>query len=391
MTDVQEQFSPSADDQPQIETLEDRKQRSREMIPVMPGRGLNPENYAAYVTVAQGMCKQDNILLKTELRSNVAVVIGLLDIASRARISPYLLAMKVYVQKGVLCFESQAFHALARPFLDGGLKGEYLGEGMERSLIIRGRLKGDPYEYTHTSPKLKDLHPGYVTKEVNGENVKYIKGSPLWDRKPDVQLWYDTTRDWVRLHCPEAVLGVYTTDEVESEDFVDRTPRPTLGERLASSQRPELREGFRPMEVETSLDQAERDDRVAEGMARAPIVPKVKFKVETPPKIRKVRSRPGKAAGAAKPKARPKARPKRKPRPAPAELPLAPTAGMVLATTRYVDQTEAWIRELTNPDEGEARWEEEYDNRNAVELDSDERDRLRAMLDQRCAQLRGLT
>jgi hypothetical protein len=402
MTDVQEPQSQLADDEPQIETLEDRKQRSREMIPVLPGRGLSPDNYAAYVTVAQGMCKPDNILLKTELRSNVAVVIGLLDIAARAKLSPYLLSMKCYVQKGVLCFESQAFHALARPFLDGGLKGEYLGEGQERELIIRGRLRGDPYEYEHKSPKLKDLHPGHSVKEVNGERLQFVKGSPLWDRKPDVQLWYDTTRDWVRLHCPEAVLGLYTTDEVEAEDFRDVTPRPTLGERLAASPRPELREGFRPMEVGTSLDQAEGDDRVAEAMADTPIQPKgeggpaarlhmgVNFPAEHPPKLKRVRKRPGKPTKAAKPKAGPKPRPKRKPRqqPAPPAQEAPPDEGVDPADA-YVAQAEAWIAAATNPDEAEARWDAEYDARNAAEVAIDDRNRLRAVLDERCAQLRG--
>src|SRR3954465_8025103 len=86
MTDVQEQTS-DFDEAMEVETIEDRKQRSREMISVMPGRGLSPENYASYVTVAQGMCKPTNIWLKPELRENVAVVIGLLDLAVRSRLS----------------------------------------------------------------------------------------------------------------------------------------------------------------------------------------------------------------------------------------------------------------------------------------------------------------
>jgi hypothetical protein len=387
MTDVQGQTS-EFDEAMEVETIEDRKQRSRELISVMPGRGLSPENYASYVTVAQGMCKPTNIWLKQELRDNVAVVIGLLDLAVRSRLSVYLLSMKCYVQKGVLCFESQAFHALARPFLDGGLKGEYTGEGPERSLIIRGRLRGDPYEYTHQSPKLKDVHPGYVEKEVNGALVKYIKGSPLWDRKPDVQLWYDTTRDWIRLHCPESVLGVYTTDEVEAEDFRDMTPRPSLGERLAASPRPELREGFRPTEVETSLEDAVEDMRVEKAMADAPIAPRVDFEADDPPKPRKVKARKAaeKPAKAPKPKGKGKKPPAVKTRPQAA--PPAQEGSEADPEAAYIAQAEAWIKEVANPDEAEARWDAEYDARNAAEVAIDERNRLRTLVEERCKQLR---
>jgi hypothetical protein len=389
MTDVQEQTSTYADD---IDTIEDRKQRSREMIPVLPGVGLNPGNYAAYVTVAQGMCKPDNILLKEGLRNNIAVVIGLLDIAARAKLSPYLLAMKVYVQKGVLCMESQAFHALARPFLDGGLKGEYVGEGDDRVLIVRGRIKGDPYEYEHRSPPLGKLHPGHIVKEVNGERVQFCKGSPLWDRKPDVQLWYDTTRDWVRLHCPEAVLGVYTTEEVEDPEFRDVTPRPTLGERLATSPRPELREGFRPQGVESSLQEAAVAEHVERELAAAPIEPPAEepAPVERPKRKRKPRTRAGKAAGAsAKPKGGRQA-PATKTRPKPAPPPgKGKDAQPSPEAVAYVAQADAWITAATDPDAASERWDSEYDLRNAAMVSISDRNRLRAMLEEKCEQLRG--
>ena len=381
MTDVQEQTSGSVE----VETLEDRKQRSREMISVSSGRGLSPDTYAEYITLAQGICKPDNILLKEELRGNLPVVIGLLDIAQRARLSVYMLAMKVYVQKGVLCLESQAFHALARPFLQGGLKGEYIGEGPERQLIVRGMLKGDPYEYVHTSPKLKDLHPGHTTKHVNGEAVQFVKGSPLWDRKPDVQLWYDTTRDWIRLHCPEAVLGVYTQEEVDSEDFKDVTPRPTLGERLAVSPRPELREGFRPLEVETTLEDAVRDMHVEKTMAAAPIAPKVNFEADDPPKPKRVRKPP-----AGKVKAPPKGKKPtaRKTRQRPAQAGQEGSEQGPDPEAAYIAQAEAWIAAATDPDKAAQRWDDEYDDRNAAEVSIDERNRLRVLMEERCKLLR---
>lgn len=400
MTDVQEQASQFvADEDPQqqdngpvVETLDERRQRSREAVLVLPGQGLSPANMGEYVTMAQGVCKPDNIFLKPELRANIPVVIGLIDLAQRSRLSFYLLAMKAYVQKGVLCFESQAFNALARDHLDGGLKPEWQGEDLERYVIVRGKLKGDSYEYVHRSPVLGKLHPGYSYKEINGERLQFVKGSQLWDRKPDVQLFYDTSRDWIRMFCAHAVLGAYTLEEVMDENFVDVTPRPTLAERLAFNQRPEQREGFRPHVVSKSLDEAGADQRTEEGIARTPIHAEFTEEEVRPPRRVDTRrrkpmaKRPGKPAGAVKGRAKPKPQAKAKPHPRPA--PPRQEAFLPLEAEAYVTDAMAWIAAAADPDQAERRWESEYDERNTIELSEEDRNRLRQMLDERCAQLR---
>ena len=38
-----------------------------------------------------------------------------------------------------------------------------------------------------------------------------------WQRDPDSMLIYRGTRQWARIYAPEAMLGVYTNDEVEHE------------------------------------------------------------------------------------------------------------------------------------------------------------------------------
>ena len=95
-------------------------------------------------------------------------------------------------------FREPAFHALAEKSgaAEGKLRGvSYDGEGDERTCTVTGYLAGGTSRIP-TSPALKDLHPRPHT-EKNGR--KFVKGSPLWDRKPDVQMFYDTCRDWVRM------------------------------------------------------------------------------------------------------------------------------------------------------------------------------------------------
>src|SRR5262245_22099235 len=115
MTDVQEQALESENNGNggYVETLEERRRRDRASVPAVPGKGLTPANFADYITMAQGICKPDNISLKPELRNNIAVVIGLLEIAERADMSITMLNQHTYVIKGVLCFDALVFHALA--------------------------------------------------------------------------------------------------------------------------------------------------------------------------------------------------------------------------------------------------------------------------------------
>ena len=84
----------------------------------------------------------------------------------------------------------------------------------------------------------------------------FVRGSQLWNCKPDVQLFYDTSRDWVRMYCPRAVLGIYSPEELEEygpDRARDVTP---LSERLAAPDRPQTGEGFR------------RGEHLAEELAR---------------------------------------------------------------------------------------------------------------------------
>jgi hypothetical protein len=409
--EVAEATPPAAED-----TIDDRKARAREMVPVTPGQGITPENYQGFVTVANGMAKA-YLMLPPHLHDNVAVCIGIMDIAARAGLSAYLLGMQTYVQGGRLCFMSMAFHALAKPFLNGGLKGEYVGDGEELKLIIRGRLRGDPFIYEHESPPLKQVRP------VRNESG-VVKGSPLWDRKPRQQLWYDTTRDWVRRYCPQAVLGVRGDDEPDEPEMKDVTP--PLRERLAATDRPATGEGFRdgahvagalaeasevavhrleaaprgeddwhtriePAQVKARPSPAPRRPRPARpeparapGRSPAPKDPPARKTAQRPPqarekaKLRKPTPPTAKQVKAAADRA--EARAKTAP-PAGPPAPPSPAAA-------YIAKTSAWIEQTSDPAHAQERWLMEHDDRDVARVPIVDRHRLKARLDEVCEELK---
>lgn len=239
--------------------------QSRELVTVGP-QGVQITSLQQQIDYAQSMAKAEAALPK-HLQGKVGDCLAVIDISMRAGLSPYMVANKTYVQNDRLCFESQLFHAFAQAsgLLHGDLDVRYEGEGGERVCIIIGRLRADPTHLReHKSPPLKELHPGWVVKrqheqggsakrtltylqglelKANGELKEgeelFCKGSPLWGRKPDVQMFYDTSRDWVRIYCPRATLGIYTVDELEEygPDFArDVTPATSgLADRLKES------------------------------------------------------------------------------------------------------------------------------------------------------------
>lgn len=89
-------------------------------------------------------------------------------------------------------------------------------------------LDADPDQFT-----LGKLHPGHNDKGK-------VKGSPLWDKKPDLQLFYNMSRDWARMYCPDIIAGMYGRDEMEDAGFTvasdaakDVSPR--LAQRLSGN------------------------------------------------------------------------------------------------------------------------------------------------------------
>jgi hypothetical protein len=143
---------------------------------------------------------------------------------------------KSYVPRGGdrIGFESQLLHAVIEKNapLKNRLRYEILGEGQERRCKVYGTFKGEEKPHEYVSETLAKMHPGHVTKD----NVKYVKGSPLWDSNPEVQMFYSASRQWARLFAPDVLLGAYTPEEMEAaQPMMDVTPVVKFAERLAEA------------------------------------------------------------------------------------------------------------------------------------------------------------
>lgn len=122
--------------------------------------------------------------------------------AMRWRMDPYVVGGKTHVVNGNLGYEAQLVVAVLKN--SGAVKGrphyEYRGDG--NTLECRAGFV----------PAGEDAIVWTEWLSISGITTK---NSPLWKVNPKQQFGYLQARNWARLYAPDALLGVYTEDELQ--------------------------------------------------------------------------------------------------------------------------------------------------------------------------------
>lgn len=122
--------------------------------------------------------------------------------AMRWRMDPYVVAGKTHLVNGNLGYEAQLVVAVLKN--SGAVKGrphyEYRGDG--NALECRAGFV----------PAGEDAIVWTEWLSIAGITTK---NSPLWKVNPKQQFGYLQARNWARLYAPDALLGVYTDDELQ--------------------------------------------------------------------------------------------------------------------------------------------------------------------------------
>lgn len=121
--------------------------------------------------------------------------------AMRWQMDPFVVSSKTHVVNGNLGYEAQLVIAV---------------------LKNSGAVKGRPhYEYRGDGPAL-ECRAGFIpagesdvvwTEWLSISKIT-VKNSPLWKTNEKQQFGYLQARNWARLYAPDALLGIYTTDEL---------------------------------------------------------------------------------------------------------------------------------------------------------------------------------
>jgi hypothetical protein len=255
--------------------------------------GIRFQTYTEVMEFAKTMAVSD-CAVPPHLRGNVGTCLAVCTKALRFGFDPYALAEHSFVMKKdmdvtvetpqggrvtrkepvtTLAYDSYVIRAVieAHAPIKGRLRYAYSGDGMERRCLVSAELRATGDVISHESPTL-----GERIKAIGRSDKGYIKGSPLWESKPDQQLGYDTARDFCRRHFPEVLMGWYDKDELEetvrAETATDITPRgekPDIATRLLKGSKKKDKDapGFQAGQVEKTIRETGSGDQAAPQVA----------------------------------------------------------------------------------------------------------------------------
>jgi hypothetical protein len=232
MTDTSQGRTAEEREQRRVSLIEESLDADRiKLIEVNEGSigALLPTNALQAMDFAK-MMAVSGTMVPGYLRGNAGGCLGIVLKACRLRMDPFEVANWSYeVEQTVrggkvrtVSYMSGFYNAviLTRAPTKDRPHFEIIGEGDERRCKVWATLRGEAKPREFISDTLAKLRPR--TNEQGD-----VRGSPLWTKKPEVQLIYNAIRDFARIYFPDVVAGISTPDELEdlaADEPVDVTP-----------------------------------------------------------------------------------------------------------------------------------------------------------------------
>lgn len=166
-----------------------------------PREVLEEDNLTKMLKVAE-MLASSRVSVPDHLRGNVGDCLAIVTQAMLWNMNPFAVAQKTHLVNGRLGYEAQLVNAVlqASGLVRGLPRYEYRGDGEGLECRVAFIPRGE------TEPLWGEWLP---MRAVTTRN------SPLWKTNQRQQLGYLQIKNWARAFAPGAILGVYTTDELE--------------------------------------------------------------------------------------------------------------------------------------------------------------------------------
>lgn len=177
---------------------------------------LNTELLAQAMIMAEQMATA-RVTVPKHLQGNVGDCYAITLQALQWRMNPFVVAQKTHLVNGTLGYEAQLVNAVvsASGAIRGNFHYEYEGEGNALACRVGAVLRGNDAITWGEWLKSSDVT---------------TKNSPLWKTNPRQQLGYLQVKNWARLYAPGAILGVYTSDELQDSPQQIKDVTPERGE-----------------------------------------------------------------------------------------------------------------------------------------------------------------
>lgn len=171
-------------------------ERASAVALIMDNEGMQRVN-----ALAKSMASS-KITVPKHLQNNEGDCAAIIMQAMQWGMNPFAVAQKTHVVNGTLGYEAQLVNAVVQSTqaIKGSFHYEYRGDGNALECRVGAVLNGE-----------KEITWGEWLKSSDVTT----KNSPLWKTNQRQQMGYLQVKNWARLYCPGAIMGVYTTDEIE--------------------------------------------------------------------------------------------------------------------------------------------------------------------------------
>lgn len=187
----------------QVATLPQKTTNALEPLQDFSSQGLLMDfaKINAMQSLAEAM-SMATIAVPAHFRSKPGDCLAVVMQAAQWGMNPFAVAQKTHVVNGALGYEAQLVNAVvqASGAIEGRFHYEYRGEGANIECRVGAVPRGEK---------------SIVWGEWLSAASVTTKNSPLWKTNPKQQLGYLQVKNWARAHTPGAILGVYSTDELE--------------------------------------------------------------------------------------------------------------------------------------------------------------------------------
>ena len=159
---------------------------------------LEDQNFDKLWRMAEALANSA-LSIPRELKGNVGDCLAIVTQAMIWGLNPFSVAQKAHVINGKLGYEAQLVNAVVMQSgaIVGSFHYEHQGDACRVGAVLRGEQSITWGEW---------LSAATVT----------TKNSPLWKTNAKQQMGYLQVKNWARAYCPGALLGIYSTDELEA-------------------------------------------------------------------------------------------------------------------------------------------------------------------------------
>jgi hypothetical protein len=163
---------------------------------------LNVESMGKMMRLAEMMASGNSTVPK-HLQENPADCMAVVMQSMQWGLNPFAVAQKTHIVNGTLGYEAQLVNAVVQSSgsITGRFHYEFKGAKGSMECRVGAVIRGEE---------------GITWGEWVNEAHVTTKNSPLWKVNPKQQLGYLQVKNWARLYCPGAILGVYSPDEFDA-------------------------------------------------------------------------------------------------------------------------------------------------------------------------------